>query len=136
MHNEDLRGLSRRGFLQLGSAGMVSLAFGEIPGARAEGVGNAGKAKSVIQLWMGGGPSHLDTFDPKPEAGGGYCGPLNKPIPTGVPGVRICELLPMLAKQGAKYTIIRGMTHGSNGHETGTYMMQTWSIRRSGRSSR
>ena len=50
------------------------------------------KAKAVIQVWLWGGPSHLDTFDPKPEAGNDYCGPLNKPIETNVPGMRIGEL--------------------------------------------
>jgi hypothetical protein len=84
-----------------------------------------GKARSVIQIWMWGGPSQLDTFDPKPEAGSNYCGPLNKPVETNVSGIRICELLPLLAKQADKYSIIRGMTHGSNAHETAAYMMQT-----------
>ena len=83
------------------------------------------KAKAVIQIWMWGGPSHLDTFDPKPEAGNDYCGPFNKPIETNVPGIRICELLPLLAKQADKYSIIRSMTHGNNGHETAAYMVQT-----------
>ena len=83
------------------------------------------KAKAVIQIWMWGGPSHLDTFDPKPEAGNDYCGPLNKPIATNVPGIRIGELLPLLAKQADKYSIIRSMTHGINGHETAAYMVQT-----------
>ena len=80
---------------------------------------------AVIQIWMWGGPSHLDTFDPKPEAGYDYCGPLNKPIETNVAGIRICELLPVLAKQADKYSIIRSMTHGNNGHETASYMVQT-----------
>ena len=71
------------------------------------------KAKAVIQIWMWGGASHLDTFDPKPEAGNDYCGPLNKPIATNVDGIRIGELLPLLAKQADKYSIIRSMTHGS-----------------------
>ena len=62
------------------------------------------KAKSVIQIWMWGGPAHLDTFDPKPEAGNDYCGPLDKPIATNVSGIRICELLPLLAKQADKYS--------------------------------
>jgi hypothetical protein len=84
-----------------------------------------GKVKSVIQIWMWGGPSHLDTFDPKPEAGTDYCGPLNRPIETNVSGIRIGELLPMLARQADKYSIIRGMTHGNNAHETATYMVQT-----------
>ena len=61
-----------------------------------------GKAKSVIQIWMWGGPSHLDTFDPKPAAGYDYCGPLNKPIRTNVDGIIIGELLPLLAKQADK----------------------------------
>jgi hypothetical protein len=83
------------------------------------------KAKSVIQIWMWGGPSQLDTFDPKPDAGYDYCGPLGKPIPTNVEGIQIGELLPLLSQQADKYSIIRSMTHGSNGHETAAYMMQT-----------
>ncbi len=82
------------------------------------------KAKAVIQIWMWGGPSHLDTFDPKPEAGNDYAGPL-KAIATNVPGIRICELLPLLAQEADKYTIIRSMTHGNNGHETAAYIVQT-----------
>ena len=81
--------------------------------------------KSVIQIWMWGGPSHLDTFDPKPEAGYDYCGPLAKPIDTNVEGIRVGELLPLLARHADKYAIIRGMTHGINAHETASYMMQT-----------
>jgi hypothetical protein len=83
------------------------------------------KAKAVIQIWMWGGVCHLDTFDPKPEAGNDYCGPLSKPIETNVSGMRVCELLPLLAKQADKYSIIRSMTHGNNGHETAAYMVQT-----------
>ena len=83
------------------------------------------KAKAVIQLWMWGGPCHLDTFDPKPEAGYDFCGPLKSPIATNVDGIRICELLPRLAKMADKYSILRGMTHGNNGHETASYIVQT-----------
>jgi hypothetical protein len=82
-------------------------------------------AKAVIQIWMWGGPCHLDTFDPKPEAGNDYCGPLTSPIETNVKGIKICELLPELAKQADKYSILRGMTHGVNGHETAAYEVQT-----------
>ena len=85
----------------------------------------AAKAKAVIQIWMWGGPSHLDTWDPKPEAGSEYCGPLDKPIVTNVDGIRICELMPQLAKQADKYSIIRSLTHGVNAHETAAYMVQT-----------
>ena len=83
------------------------------------------RARSVIQIWMWGGPSHLDTFDPKPEAGYDYCGPLKDPIKTNVDGILIGELLPMLAKQADKYSILRGMTHGINAHETASYLVQT-----------
>jgi hypothetical protein len=85
----------------------------------------AGKAKAVIQIWLWGGPPHLDTFDPKPEAGQAYSGPLRNPIATNVDGIRICELLPLLAKQADKYALIRSVTHGNNGHETAAYMVQT-----------
>ena len=84
-----------------------------------------GKAKSVIQIWMWGGPPHLDTFDPKPDAGNDYTGPLTSPIETNVSGIRIGELLPQLAKQADKYSLIRSMTHGVNAHETASYTVQT-----------
>jgi hypothetical protein len=77
---------------------------------------------------MGGGPSHLDTFDPKPEAGEEYSGPLKTPVATNVPGVRISELLPLLAKQADKYTILRGFTHPDFGHETATYTVTTGNV--------
>jgi len=83
------------------------------------------KAKAVIQIWMWGGPSHLDTFDPKPDAGRDYCGPLDKPIATNADGMRIGQLLPALAKHADKYSLIRSMTHGVNSHETASYIVQT-----------
>jgi uncharacterized protein (DUF1501 family) len=113
----------RRGLL--GAAGLL-LADGLAADAQPEAPKPVRpKAKAVIQIWMWGGPGHLDTFDPKPDAGYDYCGPLNKPIATNVEGVRVCELLPLLAKQADKYSIIRSMTHGNNGHETASYTVQT-----------
>ena len=82
------------------------------------------KAKAVIQIWLWGGPSHLDTFDPKPNAGYDYTGPFQS-IPTNVPGIEINELLPNLAKIADKYSIIRSITHGITAHETASYIMQT-----------
>jgi hypothetical protein len=81
-------------------------------------------AKSVIEIWVWGGPSQLETFDPKPDAPKDYSNGL-KAIPTNVPGVKISELLPKLAQQADKYSIIRSMTHPHRGHETATYLMQT-----------
>ena len=126
--------LTRREALERGILGTASLLAWPVIGASspATGVGSSqaqagrtGKAKAVIQIWMWGGASHLDTFDPKPEAGSDYCGPLDKPIPTNIDGVRISELLPLLAKQADKYAIIRSVTHGVNAHETASYMVQT-----------
>ena len=119
--------ITRREAMRRGLAGaggfLLANAFGLPAWAETQTV--KAKAKSVIQIWMWGGPSHLDTFDPKPEAGYDYCGPLNKPIATNVDGIVIGELLPLLAKQADKYSIIRSMTHGINAHETASYMVQT-----------
>lgn len=119
--------ISRRELLRLGALGSAWLTFGELwclPAFAATPSPKA-KAKSVIQIWMWGGPAHLDTFDPKPEAGSEYCGPLNHPIETNVKGIRIGELMPQLATCADKYSIIRSMTHGVNGHETASYEVQT-----------
>ena len=83
------------------------------------------KAKSVIQIWMWGGPSHTDTLDPKPEAGYDYCGPFTKPIATKTDGLQLNELLPLMAQQSDKYSVIRSMTHGIFAHETASYAVQT-----------
>jgi len=117
--------VSRREALRWGLAGACGLwAADRLVPPLATASPIKAKAKSVIQIWAWGGPSHLDTFDPKPEAGNDYTGPL-KAIPTNVDGVRICELLPLLARQADKFSIIRGMTHGINSHETASYMVQT-----------
>ncbi len=119
------RGLSRRDFLRVGALGATGLTLTDWLRMRAHGAAPEAKAKSVIQLWMGGGPPHLDTWDPKPNAGDDYCGPYKKPIETNVSGIQLCQTLPMLAKQADKYSIIRSMTHGVNSHETATYIVQS-----------
>lgn len=86
------------------------------------------KAKSVIQVFLWGGMSHTDTWDPKPDAGYDYTGQLKNVIPTNVSGIQLGELFPELAKQADKYSIIRSMTHRNNGHETAAYLMQTGHI--------
>ncbi len=118
--------ISRREALRCGLTGAAGLFLADPLALHASAARQTkSKAKSVIQIWMWGGPSHLDTFDPKPEAGSDYCGPLSKPIATNADGMRISELLPLLAKQADKFSIIRGMTHGVNSHETASYMTQT-----------
>jgi uncharacterized protein (DUF1501 family) len=122
------QGMGRRDFLRVGSLGVLGLSLAEWFALEANGQTKPGKARSVIQMWMGGGPSHLDTFDPKAEAGNDYCGPLKNPIATKIPGVRISELLPLLAQQADKYTLIRGFTHLDFGHETATYSVTTGTV--------
>jgi hypothetical protein len=114
---------SRREVLRYGLCGAGAALLAARAGLAADA--KQAKAKSVIQIWLAGGPPHLDSFDPKPAAGNDYCGPLNNPIATNVDGIRIGELLPLLAKQADKFAIIRSMTHGDNGHETAAYLTQT-----------
>jgi len=121
--------LSRRSAIRCGlygAAGLFMADFVRMPAFAAEPLFRpSGKAKAVIQIWLWGGPSHLDTFDPKPAAGNDYTGPFTNPLATNVDGIRINELMTELAKIADKYAIIRGMTHGNNGHETAAYMVQT-----------
>jgi uncharacterized protein (DUF1501 family) len=117
--------ITRRETLKAGLAGAASLWFAGRLGSRLAAAAPSGRAKAVIQIWMWGGPSHLDTFDPKPDAGYDYCGPLAKAIPTNVDGIQLGELLPLLAQQADKFSILRGMTHGINAHETASYAVQT-----------
>ena len=81
-------------------------------------------AKSVVEIWLWGGPSQLEMFDPKPNASRDYNGGL-KAIPTSVPGMEIHEWWPELAKCAELYSVIRSMTHTQFGHESATYLMQT-----------
>ena len=85
----------------------------------------AQRAKSVILVYLDGGPAQTDTFDPKPEAGRNYYGSYKGVCKTNVEGIEIGEKLPLLATMADKYTLIRSLTHGSNAHETGHYAMIT-----------
>lgn len=85
----------------------------------------AQRAKSVILVYLDGGPAQTDTFDPKPEAGRNYYGSYKGVCKTNVEGIEIGEKLPLLATMADKYSLIRSLTHGSNAHETGHYAMIT-----------
>jgi len=117
--------ISRREFLRMSAIGTLGMQFGTSAfGQPVSGLQKA-KARSVIEIWMWGGPSHVDTFDPKPNASRDIIGPYTDVVETNVSGIRINSHLPNLAKQADKYTIIRSLTHGIRAHETATYMMQT-----------
>ncbi|MDR0391425.1 MAG: DUF1501 domain-containing protein [Planctomycetaceae bacterium] len=118
--------MNRREFCMLGLGGAMLGSGGELGlAAPPKPTFKAGKAKSVIQIWMWGGPSHLDTFDPKPDAGYDYCGQWREPLQTNVSGIEVSQSLPMLAGCADLYSVIRGMTHGTNHHEQASYIMQT-----------
>jgi hypothetical protein len=107
-------GVSRRAFLQVGASSVLGLSLADLLRARAAGAGE-GKAKAVILLWLWGGPSQLDTFDPKPNATLDYRGPFGT-IPTRITGLRFAELFPQLAKHTDKLAVLRTLTTQSNDH--------------------
>lgn len=85
----------------------------------------AQNAKSVILVYLDGGPAQTDTFDPKPNMGRDYHGSYKGVCKTNVEGIEIGEKLPLLAQMADKYSLIRSLTHGSHAHETGHYAMIT-----------
>lgn len=115
--------LNRRSFMQIGLTGMASLTWPALLRLRAE---NATKSlsekKAIIMVWLPGGQSHVDTYDPKPEIGSEYRGPF-KTISTKVPGMQLTELLPMNAKIADKFTILRSMNQKAGGHPAGSMQM-------------
>jgi len=122
-------GMSRRALFRYSFMTTAAMLLGRKTGfaeaAAAAAASPKARAGAVIQIWLWGGPCHIDTFDPKPGAGYDFCGPLNESIPTNVDGMQLGQLLPNLAKQADKFSLIRSMTHENNAHETASYMVQT-----------
>jgi hypothetical protein len=109
----DCQGLSRRAFVQ--AALTVPFARGLAGTAALAGPEPAPKARSILLVWLGGGPSHLDLFDPKPQAPMEYRGPFTT-IPTRTPGVRFTEILPRLAARSDQFSLIRTNVNFNGGH--------------------
>lgn len=123
-HYTSCDGVTRRDFLRVGALAGVGLSLSNyIALADAGKVANA-KGKAAIFVRLGGGPSHMDSFDLKPDAPDTHRGEF-KEIATNVPGTRICEHLPKLAQCADKYTILRGVSHTLAAHELGTLYMGT-----------
>ncbi|MBM3982343.1 MAG: DUF1501 domain-containing protein [Planctomycetes bacterium] len=119
-------GASRRSFLKLGALGLGGLALPDLLRLRAAEA-TAGKLAAdtaVILLWMDGGPSQFETYDPKPDAPDEYRGPY-KPIKTKVTGVQFCELLPKQAELADKLTVIRSCAHKESGHGSAVKNLNT-----------
>lgn len=110
---------SRRSLLKAGLAGLAGLSLPHLLRLRAEAPAagrSMGRHKSVILLWMTGGPSHIDTWDVKPEAPLEIRGPF-KDIPTRIPGVHLCEYLPKQAAMMDRFTLIRSVDARESNHE-------------------
>ncbi|QIF01734.1 DUF1501 domain-containing protein [Roseimicrobium sp. ORNL1] len=118
-------GIQRRDFLQVGALAGIGLGLPEYLALAGEGAEQAtAKAKAAIFVRLGGGPSHMDTFDLKPDAPDTHRGEF-KEIATSVPGIRICEHLPKLAQCADKYVILRGVSHNLAAHELGVQYLGT-----------
>jgi len=115
-------GVARRDFLRLGALAPIGLSMGHLLGAKsafAAGENGKGKAKSVILVYLGGGLSHHDSFDPKPDAPSEIRGKYHT-IKTNVPGLHVGELLPEMARTMDKVALIRSGSHNNDHHETAT----------------
>ncbi len=114
-------GVSRRDFLGVGALSIAGLSLADLLRLRAQ-AGVSESPKSVIMIYLPGGPTHLDTYDLKPQAATEYRGEFD-PIQTNVPGMEICELMPMQAQIADKLSIVRGMVtsneHSAHGTLTG-----------------
>jgi uncharacterized protein (DUF1501 family) len=111
--------LTRRKVLQTGLLGFTSLSLPQLFQLRALAAEQKAEKTAVILVWLRGGASHLETFDPKPEDSTEFRGPYSA-INTNVPGIRIGELLPNLAKIADKYAILRSIAHTGGGHPAGS----------------
>jgi hypothetical protein len=109
--------IHRRSFLKAGLLGATGLSLAELLRLEARATTPSRQA-SVIILWMRGGPSHIDMWDPKPDAPAEYRGEFGV-IPTNVPGIRLGDLLPMCAGIMDKWSIVRSLHHEDAGHSSG-----------------
>src|SRR6266850_5397202 len=129
-------GFSRREFLRVGGAGILGISLADIlqlqaaapdaPDAAKQKAG-WGKAKSVLFVFLQGGPSHIDIWDPKPDAPSNIRGEF-KPIKSNVPGIWLSEVMPQLAKQMDKATLVRSVSYTPAGlfnHTAAIYQMMT-----------
>jgi len=125
-------GVSRRELLQVGYSGLLGLSLPSLfaPAAQAAApraagsAGSAGRAKSVILVFLTGGPSHIDMFDPKPNTPAEVRGEF-KAVGTNVSGIQITEHLPEFGKRMDRLAVVRSMTHKNNGHLPATHWVLT-----------
>ena len=136
--NTNCNGVTRRDFIQIGLHGALGLGFCDLLRLRAgaaatESLGatrpsgtikTGGKDVNCILVWLDGGPSHYETFDPKPDAPSEIRGEF-KAIPTKVPGIHFAECVPKLAEVADKFTVVRSICHKDPNHGGGNHYMMT-----------
>jgi len=115
--------IRRREFLRIGTLALGGMTLPSLLKAQAATSGKP-PAKTVILFWMWGGPSQLETWDCKPDAPSEYRGPL-RPIHTNVPGIDICEVFPLQAKQAHRFSLIRSLHHRMASHNDGSIELLT-----------
>jgi uncharacterized protein (DUF1501 family) len=118
--------INRRSFVQAGAVGILGLGMNHWRAFQAGAAAGEpdSRAQSVIFIFLSGGLSQLDSFDPKPDAPAGIRGEF-QPIATRTPGIHICEHLPLLASRSDRYALVRSLTHSSNDHSAGHHIMLT-----------
>jgi hypothetical protein len=123
-HGHGCPGFTRRDFLRLGAVGLSALSLPEVLRAEKQVVPGSGgaRAKNVIFIWQQGGPPHQDMWDMKPECAAEYRSEFQS-IQTDLPGYRVCELMPLLAKQVQKLCIVRGVNHHIPDHNPASMFM-------------
>jgi hypothetical protein len=118
-------GFTRRDFLHAGTLALFGFGLTDFLSLKAKGAITGDKDLNVIQLFLVGGPSQLDTWDMKPEAPAEIRGPY-KPIKTNVPGIEICEIFPRMGRIADKYALVRSLYHTAAAvHDIGHQIMQT-----------
>lgn len=124
--NTNCQGKSRRDFLKVGALGLGGLALPDLLRARSEAraAGVPTKETSVVWLWLGGGPTHVETFDPKMTAPAEYRS-INGEVATTLPGVTLGSLFPKMASEADKMAFVRSFAHTNSGHGGGTHWVMT-----------
>jgi len=118
--------LSRRELLRFGLGGLSALSLPQLWRGRAAAAtaGRESESTALILVWLPGGASHLETYDPKPLAGSEFRGPYG-PIETKAPGLQLCELLPRHAQVADRFTLLRSLMHTGFCHQQGTHQLLT-----------
>ncbi|MGY8642994.1 MAG: DUF1501 domain-containing protein [Verrucomicrobiales bacterium] len=123
--NRNCNGVERRDFIQTGLGALGGLGMADLLQAKTIApAGGINKDTRCIMVWLDGGPSHYETFDPKPDAPSEIRGEFGT-VPTTVPGVHFCDKMPKLAKSFGNFSVVRSIAHNQNNHGAGNHYLMT-----------